>query len=92
MPNMGSKSINIKQTFQTNFTKSENIHQHNTRHATQNSVALAQQNTDLYGIKPVQHQSILIWNQLQTEISHDVLQIQRSKLKEQITNKIFDSY
>ena len=78
--------------FQTYFTNSENIHQHNTRHATQNSVALAQQNTDLYGIKSIQHKSILIWNQLQTEISHDVLQIQRSKLKEQITNKIFDSY
>ena len=78
--------------FQTYFTKSENIHQHNTRYATQISVVLAQRNTDLYGIKSIQHQSILIWNQIQTEISHDVLQIQRSKLKEQITNKIFDSY
>ena len=78
--------------FLTYFTKSENIHQHNTTHATQNSVALAQRNTDLYGIKSIQHQSILTWDQLQTEISHDVLQIQRSKLKEQITNKIFDSY
>ena len=78
--------------FQTYFTNSENIHQHNTRHATQNSVALAQRNTDLYGIKSIQHQSILIWNQLQAEISHDILQIQRSKLKEQIINKIFDSY
>ena len=78
--------------FQTYFTKSENIRQHNTRHATQNSVAPAQRNTDLYGIKSIHHQSILIWNQLQTEISHGVLQIQRSKLKEQITNKIFDSY
>ena len=77
--------------FQTYFTKSENIHQHNTRHATQNSVALAERNTNLYGIKSIQHQSILIWNQLQTEISHDVLQIQRSKLKEQIKTLIVTS-
>ena len=51
--------------FQNFFTKSENLHQHNTRHAQQNSVILSQRNSVFYGIKSIQHQTATTWNQLQ---------------------------
>lgn len=79
-------------SFQNFFTKSEDLHNHNTRHARQNSVLLRQQNTDFYGIKSIHHQAAQAWNTLQTEIENDILHIERSKMKEQITNKIINSY
>ena len=33
------------------FNKSENLHQHNTRHAKQNSATLTQRSTDFHGIR-----------------------------------------
>ena len=60
--------------FQNFFTKSENLHQHNTRHAQQNSVVLSQRNSVFYGIKSIQHQAATTWNQLQNEVNLDLLQ------------------
>ena len=78
--------------FQNFFTKSENLHQHNTRHAQQNSVILSQRNSVFYGIKSIQHQVATTWNQLQNEVNLDLLQNLRSKTKEYITTKILNTY
>ena len=78
--------------FQNFFTKSENLHQHNTRHAQQNSVILSQRNSVFYGIKSMQHQAATTWNQLQNEVNLDLLQNLRSKTKEYITTKILNTY
>ena len=43
-------------------------------------------------IKPLQHWAATIWNKLQNEINHDVLQDLQSKTKELFTNKILTSY
>ena len=51
--------------FPNYFIKSENLHQYNNRHAQQNSVILAQWNTDFHGIKSIQHQAATTWNKLQ---------------------------
>ena len=60
--------------FQNFFTKSENLHQHNTRHAQENSVILSQQNSVFYGIKSIQHQAATTWNQFQNDLNLDLLQ------------------
>ena len=78
--------------FQNFFTKSENLHQHNTRHAQQNSVILSQRNSVFYGIKSIQHQAATTWNQLQNEVNLDLLQNLRSKTKEYITTNILNTY
>ena len=78
--------------FQSFFTKSENLHQHNTRHAQQNSVILSQRNSVFYDIKSIQHQVAITWNQLQNELNLDLLQNLRSKTKEYITTKILNTY
>ena len=78
--------------FENYFTKSENLHQHNTRHAQQNSVTLSQRNTVFYGIKSIQHQAATAWNKLQNEANQDLLQGLRSKTKKYITTKILNSY
>ena len=78
--------------FQNFFTKSENLHQHNTRHAQQNPVILSQRNSVFYGIKSIQHQAAKTWNQLQNEVNLDLLQNLRSETKEYITTKILNTY
>ena len=78
--------------FQNYFIKSEILHQCNTRHAKQNSVILTQRNTNFYGINSIQHQAAAIWNKLQNERNHDVLQDLRPKTKKFITSKILNSY
>ena len=55
--------------FQNFFTKSVNVHQHNTRHAQQNSVTLSQRISVFYGIKSIQHQAATTWNQFQNEVN-----------------------
>ena len=71
--------------FQNYFNKSENLHQHNTRHAKQNSVILTQRSTDFYGIKSIQHQSVLALSKLKQKPDRDLQQ-------EFITNRILNSY
>ena len=44
------------------FIQMRDTHQHNTRHATQNTVALKQYNTSFYRTHSIKHQSALIWN------------------------------
>ena len=60
--------------FQNYFNKSENLHHHNTRHAKQNSVILTQRSTDFYGIKSIQHQSVLTLSKLKKKTDRDLQQ------------------
>ena len=66
-------------------------YQHNTRHATQNTVTLNQK-TAFYGIHSKKHQSALIWNQINNEAPSDLLQKSRSEIREYITNKLISNY
>ena len=79
-----NSSISPSQNY---FVKSESLDQCNTKH-----VILTQRNTDIYGIKSIQHQAATTWNKLQNETNHDVLQYLRSKTKKLITKKILNSY
>ena len=66
--------------------------QHNTRHATQNTVTLNQYKTAFYGTHSIKHQSALIWNQINNEAPSDLLQKSRSEIREYITNKLISNY
>ena len=50
--------------FQDLFIQMRDMHQHNTRHATQNTVTLNQYKTAFYGAHSINHQLALIWNQI----------------------------
>ena len=68
-------------------------HQHNTRHATQNTVTLNQYKTVFYGTPSIKHQSALIWNQINNEEApSDLLQKSRPEIREYITNKLISNY
>ena len=67
-------------------------HQHNTRHATQNTVALKQYKAAFYRTHSIKHQSALIWNQTNNEAPSDLLQKTRPEIREYITNKIISNY
>ena len=49
------------------FIQMRDTHQHNTRHARQNTVTLNQYKTAFYGTHSIKHQSTLIWNQTNNE-------------------------
>ena len=59
--------------FQEFFIQMRDAHQHNTRHATQNTVTLNQYKTAFYGTHSIKHQSALIWNQIKNEAPSDLL-------------------
>ena len=74
------------------FIQMRNTHQHNNRHATQNTVTLIQYKTAFYGAYSIKHQLALIWNQVNNEVPSDLLQKSRSEIREYITNKLISSY
>ena len=78
--------------FQEFFIQMRDTHQHNTRHATQNTVTLNQYKTAFYGTHSIKHQSALIWNQINNEASSDLLQKSRSEIRKYITNKLISNY
>ena len=78
--------------FQEFFIQMRDTHQHNTRHATQNTVTLNQYKTAFYGTHSIKHQSALIWNQINNEAPSDLLQKTRPEIRDYITNKLISNY
>ena len=58
--------------FQEFFIQMRDTHQHNIRHATQNTVTLNQYKTAFYGTHSIKHQSALLWNQINNEAPSDL--------------------
>ena len=78
--------------FQEFFIQMRYMHQHNTRHATKNTVTLNQYKTAFYGTHSIKHKSALIWNQINNETPSDLLQKSRSEVRKYIANKLISSY
>ena len=78
--------------FQKFFVQMRDTHQHNTRHAIQNKVALNQYKTAFYGTHSIKDQSALTWNQINNEARSDLLRKSRSEIKEYITNKLISNH
>ena len=62
---------NTLEIFKNSFTKSEQQHNHQTRHSARNSVNLSQTNTGMYGLNSIKHQAALSWNNLQAQLNTD---------------------
>ena len=78
--------------FQYFFIQIRDTHQHNTRHATQNTITLNPYKTAFYVTHSIKHQSALIWNQINNEAPSDLLQKFRPEIRKYITNKLINNY
>ena len=78
---------NSLKIFSEYFERSENQHNHQTRHATRNCVKLNNVNTGTYGLNLVKHQS-LTWNDFQNKVNIDMYSEHDTKIKE-ILKKYF---
>ena len=78
--------------FQEFLIQMRDTHQHNIRHATQNTVALKQYKTAFYRTHSIMHQSALIWTQTNNEAPSDLLQKTRPEIREHTTNKLISNY
>ena len=78
--------------FQEFFIQMRDTHQYNTRHATQTIITLNQYKIAFYGTHSIKNQSALIWNQINSEASSDLLQKTRPEIRQYITNKLISNY
>ena len=78
---------NIPSPFMTYFKKLNTQHLHATRSAFVPIV-----NTDIHGINSIKYRSVEIWNKLQKTLPDDLLDLTRTKAKEQITTTLPKSH
>ena len=77
----------IPSPFMTYFKKLNTQHLHATRSAFVPIV-----NTEIHGINSIKYRSVEIWNKLQKTLPDDLLDLTRTKAKEQITTTLLKSY
>ena len=75
-------NTSVSLNWRESITCLSNRQQHNTKHATQNTVTLNQYKTAFYGTHSINHQSALICNQINNEAPSDLLQKSRSEIRE----------
>ena len=83
---------NSLKIFSEYFERSENQHNHQTRHATRNCVKLNNVNTGTYGLNSVKHQSSLTWNDFQNKVNIDMYSEHDTKIKETLKKYFFNQY
>ena len=76
----------------TYFKKLNTQHLHATRSAMKQSAFVPIVNTEIYGINSIKYRSVEIWNKLQKALPDDLLNLTRTKAKEQITTTLLKSY
>ena len=69
-----------------------NMHQHCTRHATNNSVKLEQSQTQFYGIHSTEYPAVSFLNTLQNQVNIDLLQESCHKFKKTLTRHFLKDY
>ena len=82
----------IPSPFMTYFKKLNTQHLYVTRCAMNQSAFLLIVNTEIHGINSIKYRSVEIWNKLQKALPDDLLNLTRTKAKEQITNALLKSY
>ena len=83
-------SANQIPIFNNFFKKSNEIHRHNTRHISRNTVELPQPMTESYGRYSVRFQAATTWNNLQNILPIDMLSENYSIVRKGLTNYFFD--
>ena len=70
-----------------------NIHEHNTRNATQKYLSLPLTNTNKYGINSIKYQSISAWNMFVNKFHNlDISSLSKCQCKNQIKNYFINQY
>ena len=70
-----------------------NIHDHNTRNATNKHLALPLTNTECYGINSIKYQSISTWNMFLNKLHNiDTTSLSKNQYKNEIKKFIIKSY
>ena len=82
----------IPSPFMTYFKKLNTQHLHATRSAMNQSAFVPIVNTEIHGINSIKYRSVEIWNKLQKALPDDLLNLTRTKAKEQITTTLLKSY
>ena len=84
---------NLPSIFNNNFTRVNKYHNHNTRYATKNTVALPKIKTQIYGIKSIKYQSSSSWNYFLGKFAgKQLLDQTRSFCKNIITQNLLENY
>ena len=83
-------SANQIPIFNNFFKKTNEIHRHNTRHTSRNTVELPQPMMESYGRYSVRFQAATTWNDLQIIIPIDMLSENYSIVRKGLTNYFFD--
>ena len=83
-------SANQIPIFNNFFKKTNEIHRHNTRHTSRNTVELPQPMTESYRRYSVRFQAATTWNNLQNIIRIDMLSENYSIVRKGLTNYFFD--
>lgn len=83
---------NSLKVFSEYFERTENQHNHQTRHTARNCVKLNTVNTGTYGLNSVKHQSSLTWNDLQNKVNIDMYSEHTTKIKEELKEYFFNQY
>ena len=80
-------------SLQNIFTPVTNIHEHNTRNATQKYLSLPLANTNKYGINSIKYQSISAWNMFVNKFHNlDISSLSKYQCKNQIKNYFINQY
>ena len=82
-------SANQIPIFNNFFKKTNEIHSHNTRHTSRNTVELPQPMTESYGRYSARFQAATTWNNLQNILPIDMLSENYSIVRKGLTNYFF---
>ena len=82
----------IPSTFMTYFEKLNTQHLHATHSAMNQSAFVLIVNTEIHGINSIKYRSVEIWNKLQKALPDDLLNLTRTKAKDQTTTTLLKSY
>ena len=85
-------SANQIPIFNNFFKKTNEIHSHNTRHTSRNTVELPQPMTESYGRYSARFQAATTWNNLQNILPIDMLSENYSIVRKGLTKYFFDQF
>ena len=80
------------EVFSNYFTKSDDFHDHMTRHSSRHSIIMEHSNTLLYGFSSIRNKAASSWNFLQSKLNTDVTSESHNKAKKMLKLYFINSY
>ena len=76
--------------FKNSFKKNREIHRHNTRHTSKDTVEIPQPITEIYGRQSIRIQAATTWNNMQNVLRIDMLS-SYNEVKKNLTNYFYEN-